>query len=154
MKHLVGVLVALVVLPVYVSSQAQAPAQPRTPVSSVVFVDHEKVAAALAKGGGLVTASDVLVSGSHREKPGQVEVHDKEMDVIYVVDGTATFVSGGKIVGAKNSRPDQWLGTDITGGTTQKLVKGDVIVVPAGTPHWFKEVPGPISYYVVKVVKP
>lgn len=153
MRYLLGVAVAVVAVPVYLSSQAPAPAQPRTPLSSVVFVDHDKVAAALAKGGGLVTASDVLVSGSHREKPGQVEVHDKEMDVIYVVDGTATFVTGGKIVGAKNTRPDQWLGTDITGGTTQKLVKGDVIVVPAGTPHWFKEVPGPISYYVVKVVK-
>jgi mannose-6-phosphate isomerase-like protein (cupin superfamily) len=154
MRYLLGVAVAVVAVPVYLSSQTPAPAQPRTPLSSVVFVDHDKVAAALAKGGGLVTASDVLVSGSHREKPGQVEVHDKEMDVIYVVDGTATFVTGGKIVGAKNTRPDQWLGTDITGGTTQKLVKGDVIVVPAGTPHWFKEVPGPISYYVVKVTKP
>ena len=112
------------------------------------------MAAALAKGGALVTASDVLVSGSHREKPGQVEVHDKEMDVLYITDGSATFVTGGKIVGAKNTRPDQWLGTDITGGTTHKLVKGDVIVVPAGMPHWFKEVPGPLSYYVVKVVKP
>ncbi len=154
MKNLLGVLIVLVAVPAYVSSQAPQPAQPRTPLSSVVFVDHEKVAAALAKGGGLVTASDVLVSGSHREKPGQVEVHDKEMDVIYMVDGTATFVTGGKMVGGKNTRPDQWLGTDITGGTTQKLVKGDVIVVPAGTPHWFKEVPGPISYYVVKVIKP
>lgn len=154
MKYLLGVVIALVAAPIYVYSQTPPPAQPRTPVSTVIFVDHDRVAAALAKGGGLVTASDVLVSGSHREKPGQVEVHDKEMDVIYVVDGTATFVSGGKIVGAKSSRPDQWLGTDITGGTTQKLVKGDVIVVPAGTPHWFKEVPGPISYYVVKVIKP
>ena len=154
MRYLLGLLIALVAVPVYVSSQAPAPAQPRTPLSSVVFVDHDKVAAALAKGGGLVTASDVLVSGSHRDKPGQVEVHDKEMDVIYVTDGTATFVSGGKIVGGKELEADQWLGTDITGGTTQKLVKGDVIVVPAGTPHWFKEVPGPISYYVVKVVKP
>ena len=154
MKYLLGVVIALVAAPIYVYSQNPPPAQPRTPVSTVIFVDHDRVAAALAKGGGLVTASDVLVSGSHREKPGQVEVHDKEMDVIYVVDGTATFVSGGKIVGAKNTRPDQWLGTDITGGTTQKLVKGDVIVVPAGTPHWFKEVPGPISYYVVKVIKP
>ena len=101
MRYLLGLLIALVAVPVYVSSQAPAPAQPRTPLSSVVFVDHDKVAAALAKGGGLVTASDVLVSGSHRDKPGQVEVHDKEMDVIYVTDGTATFVSGGKIVGAK-----------------------------------------------------
>lgn len=153
MRYLLGVAVAIVAVTVYLSSQTPAPA-PRTPVSAATFVDHDKVAAALATGGPLVTASDVLVSGSHREKPGQVEVHDKEMDVLYITDGTATFVTGGKMVGGKMSRPDQWLGTDITGGTTHKLVKGDVIVVPAGMPHWFKEVPGPLSYYVVKVVKP
>lgn len=154
MKYLLGVVMTLVAAPVFVYSQNAPPAQPATPVSKVIFVDHDKVAAALAKGGGLVTASDVLVSGAHRDKSGQVEVHDKEMDVIYVIDGTATFVTGGKIVGAKNSRPGQWLGTDVTGGTPQKLVKGDMVVVPAGTPHWFKDVPTTISYYVVKVVKP
>lgn len=154
MKYLFAVAFTLIAAPVLIYSQAQAPAQPRTPVSTALFVDHDKVAAALAKGGSLVAASDVLVSGSHRDKPGQVEVHDKEMDVLYITDGTATFVTGGKIVGAKQSRPDQWLGTDITGGTTHQLLKGDVIVVPAGMPHWFKEVPGPLSYYVVKVVKP
>jgi glc operon protein GlcG len=155
MRYLFAVAITLVAAPAFIYSQAPAaPAAPRTPLSTATFVDHDKVAAALAKGGPLVTASDVLVSGSHRDKPGQVEVHDKEMDVIYVTDGTATFVTGGKIVGAKSSRPDQWLGTDITGGTTHKLVKGDVIVVPAGMPHWFKEVPATVSYYVVKVVKP
>ena len=154
MKYLLGVFVTLVAAPVFVLSQNPAPAQPTTPVSKVIFVDHDKVAAALAKGGGLVSASDVLVLGAHRDKSGQVEVHDKEMVVIYVIDGTATFVTGGKIVGAKNSRPGQWLGTDVTGGTPQKLVKGDMVVVPAGTPHWFKEVPTTISYYVVKVIKP
>jgi quercetin dioxygenase-like cupin family protein len=139
----------------FVQGQAPTPpAAPMTPVSKVTFVDHEKVAAALAKGGPLVSGSDVLVQGSHRDQPGGVEVHDHEMDVIYVVDGTATFVTGGKMVGGKNTRPGQWLGTDVTGGATQRLVKGDVIVVPAGVPHWFKEVPGPISYYVVKVIKP
>jgi mannose-6-phosphate isomerase-like protein (cupin superfamily) len=153
MRYLLAVVMTLVAVPA-IYSQTPAPAQPPKPVSAATFVDHDKVAAALAKGGPLVTASDVLVSGSHRDKPGQVEVHDKEMDVIYVIDGTATFVTGGKIVGAKSSRPNQWLGTDVTGGTTHKLVKGDVIVVPAGMPHWFKEVPGPISYYVVKVIKP
>ena len=154
MRYLLAVLIALVGAPVYVFSQAAAPAPPRTPVSEVVFVGHDKVAAALAKGGSLVAASDVTVSGSHRDKPGQVEIHDKEMDVLYVTAGAATFVTGGKIVGAKSTRPNQWLGTDITGGTTHKLVKGDVIVVPAGTPHWFKEVPGPLDYFVVKVIKP
>ena len=122
--------------------------------SGVQYADHEKVAAALAKGGPLVNAQDLLVSGSHRDKAGQVEVHDKETDVIYVVEGDATFVTGGTMQGGKVTKAGQWLGTDIRGGDTHHLSKGDVIVVPAGTPHWFKEVPHAISYYVVKVLKP
>jgi glc operon protein GlcG len=123
--------------------------------TAVSFADHSKVSAALAKGGPLVTREDlhVLVSGSHREKNGGVEVHDRETDVIYIVSGEATFVTGGKILNGKSTKPGQWLGTDIQGGESRHLVPGDVIVVPAGVPHWFKEVPGQVSYYVVKVLK-
>lgn len=121
--------------------------------ADVTYVDHAKVAAALSKGGSLVTAPDLLVSGSHRDKGGQVEQHENETDVIYVVDGAATFVTGGTMVGGKVTKPSQWVGSDIQGGQTHHLTKGDVIVVPAGTPHWFKEVPQSINYYVVKVLK-
>lgn len=122
--------------------------------SGVVHVDPEKVAAALAKGGPLVTRPDLLVQGSHREAAGQVEVHDKETDVLYIVDGEATFAYGGRMVGGQVTRPGQWLGSDIAGGETHRLAKGDVFVVPAGVPHWFKEVPKSVSYFVVKVIKP
>jgi quercetin dioxygenase-like cupin family protein len=121
--------------------------------AEVTYVGHDKVATALAKGGSLVTAPDLTVSGSHRDKAGQVEVHEKETDVIHVIDGEATFVTGGTMVGGKNTKSGQWLGTDIKGGQTHHLAKGDVVVVPAGTPHWFKEVPTTVSYYVVKVLK-
>jgi len=121
--------------------------------SGVTHVDPEKVAAALAKGGTLVSQPDLIVSGSHRDKGGQVEVHDKETDVLYVIDGEATFAYGGKMEGGKSSQPNQWLGSGITGGQTHHLVKGDVFVVPAGVPHWFKEVPKSVSYFVVKVIK-
>jgi len=121
---------------------------------NVTYVSGDKVAAALAKGGPLVTASNLLVSGSHREKGGEVEVHDKETDVMYIVDGSATFVTGGTMVGGRVTKPGQHLGTDVKGGQTHNLKKGDVIVIPAGTPHWFKEVPSTVSYYVVKVLKP
>lgn len=121
--------------------------------ASVTYVGHDKVAAALSKGGPLVSAPDLLVSGSHRDKAGNVEVHDKETDVIYVVSGSATFVTGGTMVGGKMTKPGQMLGTDIKGGQTHHMSPGDVIVVPAGTPHWFKEVPSSVSYYVVKVLK-
>ena len=120
----------------------------------VTYVGHDKVAAALAKGGSLVSGPGFAVSCSHRDKAGQVEVHDKETDIMYVVDGEATFVTGGTMIGGKVPRPGQWLGTDIQGGESHQLAKGDVIVIPAGTPHWFKAMPGTISYYVVKVIKP
>src|ERR1043166_5806268 len=81
--------------------------------SKVTYVGHDKVTEALAKGGPLVNASDLLVSGSHRDKAGQVEVHDKETDVIYMVDGSATFVTGGTMIGGKSAKAGQSLGTDI-----------------------------------------
>ena len=121
--------------------------------SEGIHVDPAKVAEALAKGGTLVTRPDLIVQGSHRDKAGQVEVHDKETDVLHILEGEATFVYGGTMVGGKVSRPEQWLGTDITGGETHHVVKGDVFVIPAGVPHWFKEVPKSISYFVVKVIK-
>lgn len=121
--------------------------------SNVTYVGHDKVSETLNKSGPLVTASDLLVSGSHRNGPGQVEVHEKETDVLYVQDGEATFVTGGTMVGGKLTKAGQWLGTDIQGGEPHHLTKGDVIVVPAGTPHWFKETKS-VSYFVVKVLKP
>jgi len=120
----------------------------------VTYVGHDKVGAALNKGGPLVSQSDLTVSGSHRDKPGQVEIHEKETDVMYVVEGEATLVTGGTVVGQKQTRPGQFVGAESKGGEAHKLTKGDVIVVPAGTPHWFKEVPKSVSYYVVKVLKP
>ena len=121
--------------------------------TGVTYVGHDKVTAALAKGGDLVKAPDLTVLGSFRNGAGQVEVHEKETDVFYVVEGGATFVTGGTMVGGKTTGPGQVRGTDIQGGQTRHLAKGDVIVIPAGIPHWFKEVPSSISYYVVKVLK-
>ena len=120
----------------------------------VTYVDSAKVATALEKGGALAKGSDFTVSGARRTGPGQVEVHDKETDIFYVVDGEATFVTGGRMIGGKQTRPDQWLGESIEGGEVHHLAKGDVITIPAGTPHWFKEVPKSINYYMVKVLKP
>jgi mannose-6-phosphate isomerase-like protein (cupin superfamily) len=113
------------------------------------YADHDKV----AKGGSIVTAPDYTVSVLTRNMAGQVEVHEKETDIFYIMEGDATFITGGTMVGGKVSRPNQWLGTDITGGETHHLTKGDVIVIPAGTPHWFKQVPSSIKYFTVKSIK-
>lgn len=121
--------------------------------TAVTFLNHDRVTEALAKGGVIMSAPNLIVQGGHRDKTGQVEVHETETDVIYVQDGEATFVTGGKMIGGKLTRPGQYLGMEIQGGESHHLTKGDVIVVPAGTPHWFKEVQGAISYFVVKVTK-
>ena len=121
---------------------------------AATYVDHDKVAEAFAKGGALAQGSDFSASVARRAGPGQVEVHEKETDIFYITEGDATFVTGGTMVGGKLSRPGQWLGTDIQGGVTHHLTKGDIITIPAGVPHWFKEVKSPILYYMVKVIRP
>lgn len=121
---------------------------------AATYVDHAKVAEAFAKGGALASGDDFSASVARRATAGQVEVHEKETDIFYITEGEATFVTGGKMIGGKLSRPAQWLGTDIEGGVTHHLTKGDVITIPAGVPHWFKEVKTPILYYMVKVIRP
>jgi mannose-6-phosphate isomerase-like protein (cupin superfamily) len=117
--------------------------------AAATYIDHDKV----AKGGSLVSSADYTVSVNTRNMAGQVEVHEKETDIFYVVEGEATFITGGTMIGGKSSRPNQWLGTDISGGETHHLSKGDVVVIPAGTPHWFKQVPSSVKYLTVKSIK-
>jgi mannose-6-phosphate isomerase-like protein (cupin superfamily) len=116
-------------------SAADAPAP-----APVVYMDASKVADIVAKTGQIAANSEYMVLGAHREKQGQVELHEKTTDILYVVDGEALYVTGGKMIGGKQTRPGEWIGTDIEGGVEHHLKKGDVIVVPANTPHWFKEV--------------
>ncbi len=132
-----------------------APVRAQQPADQVTYVDAAKVAEAFAKGGALDTGSEHVASVLRRVKPGQVEIHTKETDIFYIVDGTATFVTGGTMIDGKETRPNQMLGTDIQGGQTHQLKKGDFISIPAGIPHWFKDVPASgVTYYMVKVVKP
>lgn len=117
----------------------------------VTYFEKEKVTNAFAKGAVLFDNSDkYMVHASHRDKAGVAEVHEKDADIIYVLEGSATFVTGGTIIDPKPTAPGEIRGKEIIGGETRQLGKGDVIIVPAGTPHWFKEVPAPLNYYVVK----
>jgi glc operon protein GlcG len=117
----------------------------------VSYFPKEQVADAFAKGVVLFSDSNkYMVHASRRDKAGVAEVHTKDADIIYVQDGSATLVTGGAVVDPKPTEPNEIRGKEITGGETRTIAKGDVIIVPAGTPHWFKEVPTPITYYVVK----
>ena len=122
--------------------------------SAITFFDAKTVSDAFAKGAVLEDGSNgenYMVHASRREKPGMSEVHELDTDIIYVLDGTATFVTGGKSVDAKMVATNEFRGSMIDGGETRELKKGDVVIVPKGTPHWFKRVDGAFLYYVVKV---
>jgi glc operon protein GlcG len=119
--------------------------------ANVTYFDKDKVKEAFAKGAVLFDGSDkYMVHTSRRDKAGMAEVHIKDADIIYVQEGAATFVTGGTVVDGKNIAADEIRGSQINGGDTRHIGKGDVIIVPAGTPHWFKEIPAPMTYYVVK----
>jgi uncharacterized protein GlcG (DUF336 family) len=114
-------------------------------------IDTEDVAEAFVKGAPLLESADYKIHASRRTAPGMAEVHVRDTDIIYVLDGTATFVTGGAMVDGETTAQDEIRGKAIAGGATKLLVKGDVAVVPNGTPHWFMDVNGPFLYYVVKV---
>ena len=130
---------------------ATAASMASPPGREVAYIPSEKVAAAFAKGMPLVEQENYKIHASRREAPGQAEVHTKDTDLIYVLTGTATFVTGGTVVGGKSPAPEEVRGTSVEGGETRTIQPGDLIIVPNGTAHWFKEVPGPMTYYVVKV---
>jgi quercetin dioxygenase-like cupin family protein len=81
-----------------------------------------------------------------------VEYHEHTNHIFIMVEGEATFITGGTMVGAKRTSPDQMVATSIDGGETHHLSKGDVITIPAKTPHWWKEVPTKTAaYYAVNI---
>ncbi len=121
--------------------------------SPVIFFDASQVNASFSKGAVLLDGTDrnYMVHTSRRDKPGQAEIHTLDTDIIYVMQGTAIFVTGGSAVEAKEIAPNELRGSRIEGGDTRQLKKGDVIIVPNNTPHWFKEVSGEFLYYTIKV---
>jgi glc operon protein GlcG len=122
------------------------------PTAPVSFFDSTQVREAFAKGAVLFDRGErYMVHASRRDTAGQAEVHAKDADIVYVLEGTATFVTGGTVVDPRATAPDEIRGRGIRDGETRELRKGDVVIVPAGTPHWFEKVPAPFTYYVVKV---
>jgi mannose-6-phosphate isomerase-like protein (cupin superfamily) len=126
--------------------------------AEVVYAGHDKVAATMKKAGPLADGPHLRVSGGYRTGPyapadyrPDVEIHEHEADLFYVIDGRATQVLGGNVIGGKQTAPGQIRGSKIDGGQTYQLGKGDVMWVPAAMPHWFPEIPEPLGYLLVKV---
>jgi mannose-6-phosphate isomerase-like protein (cupin superfamily) len=117
--------------------------------STVTYIPHDKVNATMAKGGQIIGENGLIVL-AQRRAAGEVEVHENTNHVFIIVEGEATFITGGTMVEPKNTAPGQIRAKSVQGGQTFHLTKGDVITIPAKTPHWFKEVPTQtIAYYAV-----
>jgi glc operon protein GlcG len=121
------------------------------PNASVHLIDKQRVSAAFVKGEPLIETADYKVHASHRDAAGKSEVHTEDTDILYVLSGSATIVTGGSMVDPVTVEPGEIRGAGIRGGERRQLVAGDVMIVPKGVPHWFQAVPGPIDYYAVKV---
>lgn len=119
----------------------------------VLFFDAKQVSTSFSTGAVLLDGVDrnYMVHTSRRDKPGLAEIHGLDTDIIYVLQGSATFVTGGTALDAKEIAPNEVRGSRIQGGVTRQLSKGEVIIVPNNTPHWFREVSGEFLYYTIKV---
>ena len=120
----------------------------------VTYIPGRTSAAQFESGGELSAGPGYLVSVAHRTAAGEVEIHDRETDTFHVLEGQATLVVGGTVTGLRTTAPGQHRGSAIEGGETYALRPNDVIIIPAGIPHWFKHVDRVIRYYVVKVITP
>jgi len=119
--------------------------------STVNYIPHDKVNTTMAKGGQIIGENGLIVL-AQRRGAGEVEVHENTNHVFIIVEGEATFITGGTLVDPRQTAPGQTRAKNVTGGTTYHLSKGDVITVPAKTPHWFKEVStGTIAYYAINL---
>jgi len=117
--------------------------------TKVTYIPHDTVSSTMAKGGSILNDAGLILL-AQRRGAGDVEFHEKTNHVFIIVEGEGTFVTGGTMMDAKQTNPDQRRGSSIQGGQTFHLTKGDVITVPAKTPHWWKEVPTKtIAYYAV-----
>jgi mannose-6-phosphate isomerase-like protein (cupin superfamily) len=121
--------------------------------AGVKIIPNAQMTEAFKKGVPVVETGEYKVLAARRDAPGQVEVHELDTDVIHVLEGSAVLVTGGTVEGGKTTAPNEIRGTSIAGGEAHPVTKGDVIVIPRGVPHWFKEVPQtPFLYFVVKSV--
>jgi mannose-6-phosphate isomerase-like protein (cupin superfamily) len=89
---------------------------------------------------------------AERGQTGSSELHEHEADIFVVESGNATIITGGKIVNPHTQKPGEIRGSSIEGGERHHLGVGDIIHLPAGTPHQLLiDRNQPFTYFVIKV---
>jgi mannose-6-phosphate isomerase-like protein (cupin superfamily) len=145
---------------------AQQPAVPSPDTAIKTFASSADVAALLAKakserkeGQGLVSERILQLAPynanlEYRASVANAAVHEREAEVFYVIEGSATMMTGGKLVNETRTNADNLTGTAIEGGQSRAVAKGDFIIVPENTPHWFSAINGTIVLMTLHVPRP
>jgi mannose-6-phosphate isomerase-like protein (cupin superfamily) len=146
---IIGLAVALVSVSVHAQQAAQNPAQ-----AMKTFASSADVAALAAKARSehkegqalivqpIVQLAPYTASLEYRTAVATASVHERDAELFYVIDGSATMVTGGKLANEKRTNPANLTGTGVEGGTSRHIAKGDFIFVPENTPHWFSAIDG------------
>ena len=135
---------------------AQQPAAPASAAASRTMVSAADVAALIAKARvdrkegqallaqSMIQLSQYDVSLEYRAAVANAALHETEAELFLVVDGSAMLVTGGKLKDEKRTNAANLSGSGIDGGTSRHVAKGDFIMVPEGTPHWFSAIDGTV----------
>jgi len=119
--------------------------------NGAAFFPADAVDNRFREGGLLLDEHGYKIDAGRRTAPGEVEYHEHSVDVMRVVEGTATVVTGGQMVDAQEVSPGELRAPKVEGGEQHRLTEGDVLAIPNGVPHQFVEVSDPFLYFVVKV---
>jgi glc operon protein GlcG len=119
--------------------------------ASASFFPSDQVRERFGTGGLLLDETGYKIDAGRRVAPGEVEYHARVADVMRVVEGAATVVTGGEMVEPREVAAGEIRASSIEGGTAYELAEGDVLAIPSGVPHQFTAVTDPFLYYVVKV---
>ena len=135
---------------------AQPPPAPAAAAASRTMVSASDVTALIAKakaerkGDQALLAQSMIqlapynVSLEYRAAVANAAVHETEAELFYVIDGSATLVTGGKLTNENRTNAANLSGSGIEGGVSRRVAKGDFIMVPEGTPHWFSAIDGTV----------
>jgi len=99
----------------------------------------------------LLTLNPIGANLEYRTGIAPAAVHETDAEMFYVIDGSGTIMTGGKLTGEKRTNPENLTGTGIEGGKSQDVAKGDFFIVPQNTPHWFSKINGTLVLMTVRV---
>lgn len=135
---------------------AQQPPAPAAAAASRTMVSASDVTALIAKAKAerkdnqallaqsMIQLAPYNVSLEYRAAVANAAVHETEAELFYVIDGSATLVTGGKLTNENRTNAANLSGSGIEGGVSRRVAKGDFIMVPEGTPHWFSAIDGTV----------